>query len=62
MPGTIVVGGQYGSEGKGKVVSLLAREWKLLAWFDAAVRTLATVSIWEVRQSSCGKYLPVPAF
>ncbi len=26
MTGTIVVGGQYGSEGKGKVVSLLARE------------------------------------
>ena len=26
MPGTIVVGGQYGSEGKGKVVSLLAHE------------------------------------
>jgi adenylosuccinate synthase len=26
MPVTIVVGGQYGSEGKGKVVSLLARE------------------------------------
>jgi adenylosuccinate synthase len=26
MPATIVVGGQYGSEGKGKVVALLARE------------------------------------
>jgi adenylosuccinate synthase len=24
MPATIVVGGQYGSEGKGKVVALLA--------------------------------------
>ncbi len=26
MPATIVVGGQYGSEGKGKVVALLAEE------------------------------------
>jgi adenylosuccinate synthase len=26
MPATIVVGGQYGSEGKGKVVALLAHE------------------------------------
>src|SRR4051812_47990909 len=25
MPATIVVGGQYGSEGKGKIVALLAR-------------------------------------
>lgn len=32
MPATIVVGGQYGSEGKGKTVALLARrsEWPIL--------------------------------
>ena len=28
MPATIVVGGQYGSEGKGKVVALLANRSK----------------------------------
>ena len=35
MPVTVVVGGQYGSEGKGKVAHWLAREMKA----TAAIRT-----------------------
>jgi adenylosuccinate synthase len=35
MPATVVIGGQWGDEGKGRIVDLLARRARLVARYSA---------------------------
>ena len=41
MPVSVVVGGQFGSEGKGKVASTLPKRIEPPRWFGSEDRTLA---------------------